>query len=150
MFLSCHYNIIFYQKSQYKNLGFFCFFSFLCMNLYPNPYSLWCSCENRHSYTSTHFCDVAKNVASEHHPIGYPYTRGSKKPSKKSAKKGVPASLDLRLLYRITFCEINKVLTRGNQTRFWRGQMANVHHSDLRFVIYNYICQKKHENQKKR
>ena len=32
------------------------------MNLYPYPYSRWCSCENRHSYTSTHFCDVAKKL----------------------------------------------------------------------------------------
>ena len=53
---------------------------------------------------------VPQKVPSEHNPIGYPYTRGSEKPSKKSAKKGVPASLDLRLLYRITFCEINKIL----------------------------------------
>ena len=80
------------------------------MNLYPNPYRLWCSCANTRSHTSTHFCDVAKKVPSEHHPIWHPYTRGSEKPSKKSTKKGVPASLDLRLLYRITFCEINKIL----------------------------------------
>ena len=52
----------------------------------------------------------------------------------KSVKKVVPTSLDLSLLYTSTFCEKNRILIHGNSKRFWRGQMVNVHHSDLSVV----------------
>ena len=52
--------IFFGYRNPYKKLVFFYIFWLFGMNPYPDPYSLWCSCENRQSYTSTHFCDVAK------------------------------------------------------------------------------------------
>ena len=115
----------------------------------PNPYSMWRSCENPSKHTSTHFCDVAKKAPAEHIYIWNPYMSGSEKPSKKSAKKGVPTSSDLRLLNTITFCKINKVLIRSNNKRFWRGQTVNVHLSDLSVVFTIRLFQKKRNFYKK-
>ena len=52
------------------------------------PYRIFC----------THFFDAAKKTSSERKYIWYPYTRASEKPSEKSGKKVVQASLDLSVL----------------------------------------------------
>ena len=130
---------------SHKSITFF----FFVVHRRPNPCSMWCSCENHRNHTSMHFCDVAKNAPSEHSYIWNPYTSGSEKPSKKSAKKGVPTSSDLRLLCTITFCKINKVLIRSNNKRFWRGQTVNVHLSDLSVVYTIRLFQKKRNFYKK-
>ena len=111
------------------------FFMLFCVNHSPNPCIMWRSCENPTKHTSTHFCDVAKKAPSEHKNIWNTYTSRSGKACEKSAKKVVPTSLDLSLLYTSTFCKKIKILTHGNSKRFWRGQMVNVHHSDLSVVF---------------
>ena len=122
-----------------------CVFFVFCTNHSPNPYIMRRSCENPGKHTSTHFCDVAKKDPSEHKNIWNTYTSVSEKACEKSVKKVVPTSLDLSLLYTITFCKNCKILTHGNSKRFWRGQMVNVHHSDLS-VVYETRSFPKNEN----
>ena len=129
-------------------LGFLqkqCFFMLFCVNHSPNPCIMWRSCENPTKHTSTHFCDVAKKVPSEHKYIWNTYTSGSEKACETSAKKVVPTSLDLSLLYTSTIRKSFKILTHGNRKRFWRGQMVNVHHSGLS-VVYETRFFQKYEN----
>ena len=102
-----------------------------------------CSYESPRKHTSIHFCDVAKKASSEHRFIWNTYTSGSGKACEKSAKKVVPTSLDLSLLYTSTFCKKCKILTHGNSKRFWRGQMVNVRHSDLSVVYETRFFSKK-------
>ena len=90
-----------------------------------------------------------KKAPSEHKTMWNTYTSGSEKACEKSTKKVVPTSLDLSLLYTITFCKNCKLLTRDNSKRFWRGQMANVHHSDLSVVCETRFFEKKRKIQKK-
>ena len=85
------------------------------MNPIPYPYNLWCSLENPQYEMSTHFCNVAKNTASDRNCIGSPYTSGPEKPSKKLLMflNACPVSLisvSRRVLFTAETCPLKPIL----------------------------------------